>query len=136
MVVVDTSVWIEYVNGGVSPYTDALDAELAAKQVATGDIIITEFLQGFPDDADFAVAKEIMDRLVYFDMRGKDIAVKAAQNLRILRKHGVTIRKPIDITIATFCIEHGFSLLHNDRDFDPMQMYFGLEVYKILPKDA
>ncbi|MDR0569399.1 MAG: PIN domain nuclease [Spirochaetaceae bacterium] len=131
MVVVDTSVWIEYVNGIASPYTDALDKELANTQVVTGDIIIAEFLQGFPDDGEFEIAREIMDSLVYYDMNGKDIAIQAAKNLRLLRKRGITIRKTIDVTIGTFCIERGFSLLHNDRDFDPLATYLGLEVYKV-----
>jgi predicted nucleic acid-binding protein len=130
MVVVDTSVWIEYVNGIISPYTDALDTELACKRVVTGDIIITEFLQGFPDDGEFEIAREIMDSLVYYDMNGKGIALQAAKNLRLLRKSGITIRKTIDVTIGTFCIEHGFTLLHNDRDFDPLVTYLGLDVYK------
>lgn len=135
MVVVDTSVWIEYVNGVASPYTDALDKELACKRVVTGDIIITEFLQGFPDDGEFEIACEIMDSLLYYDMNGKEIALQAAKNLRLLRKRGVTIRKTIDVTIGTFCIEYGFSLLHNDRDFDPLATYFGLDVYKV-PKST
>ncbi|MDR2535352.1 MAG: PIN domain nuclease [Treponema sp.] len=131
MVVVDTSVWIEYVNGVASPYTDALDKELLSKRVVTGDIIITEFLQGFPDDKEFETAKDILDSLVYYNMTSKEIAVQAAKNLRILRKKGIMIRKTIDVIIGAFCIEHGFSLLHNDRDFDPIETYFGLDVYKI-----
>jgi predicted nucleic acid-binding protein len=130
MVVVDTTVWIDYVCGLNTPYTNALDYELLHNQVITGDLLITEFLQGFRNDRDFEAAKEIMDILIYCDMLGKDIALKSAVNFRSLRKNGITIRKTADIIIGTFCIEHELPLLHNDRDFDPMEKYLGLRVYK------
>jgi len=130
MVVVDTTVWIDYVRGLDTPYTNALDYELLHNQVIIGDLLITEFLQGFQNDSDFEAAKKIIDSLIYCDMLGKDIALKSAMNFRLLRKNGITIRKTADIIIGTFCIEHSLSLLHNDRDFDPMEKYFGLNVYK------
>jgi len=130
MVVVDTTVWIDYVRGLNTPHTNALDYELIHNQVVTGDLLITEFLQGFRNDKDFEAAKEIMDSLIYCDMLGKEIAVKSAINFRLLRKNGVTIRKTADIIIGTFCIEHGLPLLHNDRDFEPMEKYLGLLAYK------
>jgi len=130
MVVVDTTVWIDYVRGLDTPYTNALDYELMHNQVVTGDLLMTEFLQGFRNDKDFEVAKEIMDSLIYCDMLGKEIALKSAMNFRLLRKNGVTIRKTADIIIGTFCIEHDLPLLHNDRDFEPMEKYLGLHVYK------
>jgi predicted nucleic acid-binding protein len=135
MVVVDTTVWIDYVHGVDMPHTNALDNELFHNQVVTGDLLITEFLQGFRSDKDYEAAKKIMDSLIYYDMLGKDIALKAAANFRFLRKNGITIRKTIDVIIATFCIEHDFPLLHNDRDFEPMEKYLGLRVYKTGPKD-
>jgi predicted nucleic acid-binding protein len=131
VVVADTSVWIDYVHGLETPYTNALDYELMRNQIITGDLLMAEFLQGFRSDNDFEAAKEIMDSLVYFDMLGKDIAIKSALNFRFLRKNGITIRKTADIIIGTFCIEHEFPLLHNDRDFEPMAQYLGLHVYKI-----
>ena len=131
MVVVDTTIWIDYVNGIDTPGTKALDYELMHNQVITGDLIMAEFLQGFRDDKDFEAAKEIMDSLIYCDMLGKNIALKSAVNFRLLRKNGVTIRKTADIIIGTFCVEYGFPLLHNDRDFDPMEKYLGLHIYKI-----
>jgi predicted nucleic acid-binding protein len=91
---------------------------------------MTEFLQGFSNDRDFEVAKEIMDSLMYCDMLGKDIALKSAINFRFLRKNGITIRKTADIIIGTFCIENELPLLHNDRDFDPMEKHLGLRIYK------
>jgi predicted nucleic acid-binding protein len=130
MVVVDTTVWIDYVNGHDTPHTNALDYELLHNQVITGDLLMTEFLQGFRNDKDFEAAKKIMDSLIYCDMLGKDIAVKSALNFRFLRSNGVTIRKTADIIIGTFCIEHDLPLLHNDRDFEPMEKYLGLQVYK------
>ena len=130
MVVVDTTVWIDYVRGVDSPYTNALDRELLHNQVITGDLLITEFLQGFHNDRDFEAAKEIINSLIYFDMLGKDIALKSAANFRFLRKKGITVRKTADIIIGTFCIEHDLSLLHNDRDFDPLEKHLGLRIYK------
>jgi len=130
VVVVDTTVWIDYVNGLDTPYTNALDYELLRNQVITGDLLIAEFLQGFRADKDFEAAKEIVNSLIYCDMLGKDIALKSAANFRFLRKKGITIRKTADVIIATFCIEHGLPLLHSDRDFDIMENHLGLRIYK------
>ena len=130
MIVVDTSVWIDYVNGVVTPQTNILDIELESSRLATGDLIIVEFLQGFRDDRQFLKAKDLMDSLEYYDFAGREMAINAAQNFRRLRKKGITIRKTIDVLIATFCIEYGFELLHNDRDFDPMEEILGLRVKK------
>jgi len=130
MVVADTTVWIDYVHGLIAPHTNALDYELLHNRVVTGDLLIAEFLQGFRNDNDFEAAKEIMDSLIYCDMLGKDIALKSAANFRLMRKNGVTIRKTADVIIGTFCIENELLLLHNDRDFEPMEKYLGLRVYK------
>ena len=130
MVVVDTSVWIDYARGIESPHTNALDHELFHRRVITGDLIITEFLQGFRNEKDFEAASDIMCGLMYYDMLGKDIALKSAANFRALKKIGVTIRKTADIIIGTFCIERNFSLLHNDRDFDFIEKHLGLNIYK------
>jgi len=128
MIVVDTSVWIDYVNGVVTPQTNILDIELESSRIATGDLIIVEFLQGFREDSQFLEAKDLMDSLEYYDFVGREMAINAAQNFRRLRKKGITIRKTIDVLIATFCIEYGFELLHSDRDFDPMEEVLGLKV--------
>jgi predicted nucleic acid-binding protein len=128
LIVADTSVWIDYVRGIAAPHTDLLDYELQHNRIVTGDLIIAEFLQGFRDDRDYEVAKGIMDALEYRDFVGKEIAIQAAHNFRILRKKGITIRKTVDVLIATFCIENDFKLIHNDRDFDPMEEYLGLKV--------
>jgi predicted nucleic acid-binding protein len=128
MIVADTSVWIDYVNGNVTPQTNLLDIALENSRVATGDLIIVEFLQGFREDKKFQEAKNIMDALEYYDFVGKDMALNAALNFQKLRKKGITIRKTIDVLIATFCIAYGFELLHNDRDFDAMEEVLGLRV--------
>jgi len=128
MIVADTSVWIDYVNGAITPQTNILDIELENRRVATGDLIIVEFLQGFREDKQFQEAKDLMDSLEYYDFVGREIAVNAAQNFRKLRKNGITIRKTIDVLIATFCIEYRFELLHNDRDFDSMEKVLGLRI--------
>jgi predicted nucleic acid-binding protein len=128
MIVADTSAWIDYVKGVIAPHTDALDFELQNNRIITGDLIITEFLQGFKSDKDFEKAKIIMDNLEYRNFVGKEIAIQAANNFRELRKNGITVRKTIDVIIATFCIQNDFMLIHNDRDFDPMEKILGLKV--------
>ena len=130
MIVADTSVLIDYVKGLDASHTNILDHELIYNRVVTGDIIIAEFLQGFKNDREYLIAKQIMDNLEYRDFLGKEIAIQAANNYRKLRKQGFTVRKTIDVIIATFCIENGFPLMHNDRDFDPMEEILGLIVKK------
>lgn len=126
MIVVDSSVWIDYFNGVVTDQTDRLDASLSGELVVIGDIILAEVLQGFKRDSDFRKAKQLLDALVFKEMLGRELAVKSAQNYRRLRKKGVTVRKTVDVMIATFCIEKGLALLHSDKDFDPMTKHLGL----------
>jgi predicted nucleic acid-binding protein len=128
MIVADTSAWIDYLRGLDLPHTNILDYELEHNRIITGDLIIAEFLQGFRHEKDYLEAKRIMDSLEYHDFVGKKIAIQAAQNFRTLRKKGVTVRKTIDVIIATFCIENEFQLIHNDRDFDSMENILGLRV--------
>lgn len=128
MIVADTSAWIDYVRGVDANHTNILDYELLHNRIITGDLIITEFLQGFREESDFKAAKQLMDSLEYRDFVGRDIALRAAVNFRKLRKTGITVRKTIDVIIATFCIENGYALIHNDRDFDPIEKQLGLRV--------
>jgi predicted nucleic acid-binding protein len=128
MILVDSSVWIDYFNGRVTPQTDLLDGLLDSELIVTGDLIITEVLQGFRNDQDFSAAQTALFNIPYLDMLGKNMAVRSAENYRLLRKKGVTIRKTIDVMIATFCLHYGFQLLHDDRDFDAMVEHLGLEV--------
>lgn len=128
MIVADTSVWIDYIRGIEALHTNILDYELQHNRIITGDLIITEFLQGFREEKDYQAAKRIMESLEYHDFVGREIALQAAQNFRKLRKKGITVRKTIDVIIATFCIEGGYELIHNDHDFDPMEEVLGLKV--------
>jgi predicted nucleic acid-binding protein len=128
MIVVDTSVWIDYFCGIAAPHTDLLDYELGHDRVIIGDLVMVELLQGFREDRDFYKARKLLDMLEYRNFGGRDIALKVAANFRSLRKRGITIRKTIDVIIATFCIENQFPLLHHDVDFDRMEKQLGLSV--------
>ena len=128
MILVDTSVWIDYFKGTGTPQTEKLDNLLGREPLAIGDLILTEVLQGFTRDRDFNEAQEMLTSLSVVELGGQQIAIRAAENFRALRKLGVTVRKTIDTMIATRCIESGYSLLHNDRDFDPFAKHLGLRV--------
>jgi predicted nucleic acid-binding protein len=130
MIVVDTSAWIDYFRGIIVPHTEILDAELQKNMIITGDLIIVELLQGFKTKRAYERAKKLIERLEYRDLAGRAIALKSAENFRLLRSKGVTVRKTIEVIIATFCVENGFQIIHNDRDFDPMEKYLGLSVIK------
>jgi len=130
VIVADTSVWIDYFRGVTAPHTDLLDRALSESRIIIGDLILAELLQGFSSEREFQIAKQLMDGLEYRDFVGRDMAMAAAQNYRALRRQGVTVRKTIDVLIATFCIENGFGLIHNDRDFDPMEQLLGLRVLR------
>ena len=126
MILVDSSVWIDYFNGAGTPEADKLDLLLGAEPLAIGDLILTEVLQGFHKDRDFSNARNLLTSLTVVELGGRDIAIQAARNFRALRKLGVTVRKTIDTVIATRCIESGYDLLHSDRDFDPFVQHLGL----------
>ena len=126
MILVDSSVWIDYFRGTQTPPTEKLDELLSSEPIAVGDLILTEVLQGFGSERDFNEAKRLLTSLLVVELGGRDIAIQAARNFRILRAQGVTIRKTIDTVIATRCIESGFTLLHSDRDFDPFVQHLGL----------
>lgn len=127
MILVDSSVWIDYFRGIKSPQTDKLDALLGQEVIAVGDLILVEVLQGFDAERDFLQAVDLMRAFPVLDLAGDEIALKAAQNFRRLRALGVTTRKTIDTIIATFCIERGLPLLHRDRDFEPFVAHLGLK---------
>lgn len=130
MVLVDTSVWVDYFNGVESWQADHLDRLLGSGLVLIGDLILAELLQGFAKDADRNRARTLLSDLEYADLVGRDVALAAAENYRKLRRRGVTVRKTIDVVIGTFCIVNGHELLHADRDFDPMERYLGLRVVR------
>lgn len=126
MILVDSSVWVDYFNGHDTPETARLDALLGIEPVGIGDLILTEVLQGFRADADFARAKELLLSLHVFPMLGVENAIRSAEHFRVLRKRGITIRKTADVIIATFCIVEEHALLFSDRDFRPFVEQFGL----------
>ncbi|HSU70472.1 MAG TPA: PIN domain nuclease [Micrococcaceae bacterium] len=127
MIIVDSSVWIDFFNGTDSAEADRLYSLLGVDPIAVGDLILTEVLQGFHADQDFDRVRSGLLTLTVYPMLGVDAAVRAAENYRTLRKQGVTVRKTADVIIASFCIEHGHSLLFSDRDFLPFVERLGLE---------
>ena len=126
MILVDSSVWIDYFRGTATPQVEKLDSLLGSEPIATGALILTEVLQGFVSDRDFNQARKLMTSLVIVDLAGQNIAIQAARNFRVLRSLGVTVRKTIDTVIATRCMERGLPLLYSDRDFDPFVEHLGL----------
>ena len=126
MVIADSSVWIDYFNGVESREADFLDDLLRRDFILIGDLILVEVLQGFDRDADFRRAQTLFGRLDCAEMAGYELALKNARNYRLLRQRGITVRKTIDVMIATFCIEHRHVLLHADRDFERMREPLGL----------
>ncbi|MBE9231970.1 PIN domain nuclease [Cuspidothrix issatschenkoi LEGE 03284] len=126
MIIVDSSVWIDYFNGVETPETNKLDTLLGVEQIAIGDLILTEVLQGFRSDEGYQTAKELLTSLQIFEMLGLNIAIKSVDNYRLLRKRGITIRKTADVIIATFCIENQNQLLFSDKDFIPFVNHLGL----------
>ena len=128
MILVDSSVWVDYFKGTITAQTARLDGLLGNEPLAIGDLILTEVLQGFADETDFNEARKMLTSLVVVELGGQDVAIQAAKNFRTLRRKGATVRKTIDTVIATRCIESGYDLLHNDRDFDPFAKHLGLRL--------
>lgn len=126
MILVDSTVWIDYFRGTDSPRTGKLDSLLGNIPLAVGDLVVTEVLQGFPRQKDFNEVRKLFLKLDIVALGGLDIAIAAASNFRHLRQLGVTVRKTIDTIIATRCIVDGYELLHDDRDFEPFEKYLGL----------
>ncbi len=128
MVIVDTTVWIDYLGGVVNPETSWLDAAFSRERLGLTDLILSEVLQGIREDTAFERVRADLMRLKIFTMGGSAQAIAAAKNYRILRQRGFTVRKTIDCWIATFCLLSGHNLLHRDRDFDPFERVLGLHV--------
>ena len=127
MILVDSSVWIDYFNGNPTWQTDLLDNYLSNVPIVMGDLILTEVLQGFKSDKDYQTAKPFLSVLPFRQMGGYNVAIQSAQHYRQLRKAGITARKTIDVIIATFCIIEELTLLHDDRDFDPIASHLPLK---------
>jgi len=128
VVVVDTTVWIDYFAGRATPQVDWLERELTSRRLGLTDLMVCEILQGISSDKQAATVLTALKRFEILDSGGVDVAVASAANYRALRAQGVTVRKTIDCLIATVCIRGGHELLHNDRDFDPFEATLGLRV--------
>jgi predicted nucleic acid-binding protein len=128
MVVVDTTVWIDYLGGVHNAETEWLNLELERQRLGLTDLILCEVLQGIRDEASFSRVQRELCKFEVFETGGVELAVQAARNFRKLRQRGFTVRKTIDCWIATFCLREGHTLLHRDRDFDPFERVLGLAV--------
>ena len=126
MILVDSSVWIDYFNGVETPETLFLDTAFSTDSICLGDIILAEVLQGFRADADFRNARSLLTALPVYQLLSPELAIASAQNYRNLRKRGVTVRKSVDVWIATFCIENELPILFSDRDFLPFLKHLKL----------
>jgi predicted nucleic acid-binding protein len=128
LVLVDTSVWVDFFNGVGSVQVDTLDALLGSGRILIGDLILAEILLGFARDGDYRRARSLLADIPYADLVGREVAIVAADNYRRLRSRGITVRKTIDVIIGSFCIMNDHELLHSDRDFDPMEQALGLRI--------
>jgi predicted nucleic acid-binding protein len=126
LILVDSSVWIDYFRGNRSPEADRLDALFGEEALIVGDIILAEVLQGLRSQTDFDAALRLFATLLTVDLVGREVTIEAARNFRRLREEGVTVRKTIDTLIATWCILNDVPLLYSDRDFDPFVEHLGL----------
>lgn len=128
MILVDSSVWIDFFRNKPSLQAEWLDRNLGIEELVVGDLILAEVLQGFRDDRGFNEARRLLGRLEQIHIGGIDLAIDAARNYRRLRKAGVTVRGTVDVLIATRCLANGLQLLHSDRDFDAFEKHLGLKV--------
>jgi predicted nucleic acid-binding protein len=132
VIVVDSSVWIDFLNGRKASHVERLQAALGVDEIIVGDLMLCEVLQGLGSERDARQVESLLRRFELVPMAGDAIAVSAARNFRSLRRRGITIRKTIDLLIGTWCIENRRPLLHNDSDFKPMAQYLGLMETPIL----
>ena len=128
MILVDSSVWIDYFRSADTPQVALLDSFFGRSPLAVGDLIAAEVLQGVRDEREFKLVKKTLEAFEHINLVSYDLAIKASENYRSLRAMGITIRKTIDTLIATRCIEDGLTLLHADRDFLPFSEHLGLKV--------
>ena len=127
MILADSSVWIDLLNNVVTEQVDRLQELIPTTLLLVGDLILCEVLRGFRTEAQAKLVERSLRRFEVVTLLDIDLAVTAAANYRFLRRRGVTIRKTVDLIIGTFCIERGHALLHNDRDFEPMERFLGLK---------
>ncbi|MDP1525917.1 MAG: PIN domain nuclease [Rhodocyclaceae bacterium] len=132
MILADASVWIDFFNGregvAVDRLADLLDDGAAPLEMA--DLTLFEVLRGFRHAADFHAARQALAALPVVSIGGPENALAAAEHYRALRSQGITIKSPIDVLLASFCIEQGYALLHSDQDFDALEAHRGLRVWR------
>jgi predicted nucleic acid-binding protein len=128
VVIVDSSVWVDYFRAKSTAQTDWLEREVARQRLGITDIILCEVLQGVRDDHRFVATRKELLKCHVFETGGVPLAIEAAERYRTLRRRGHTVRKTIDCLIATFCLRHGHSLLHADSNFDPFEQLLDLSV--------
>jgi predicted nucleic acid-binding protein len=128
MLVVDSTVWVDYFNGVENPQTNYLERIADQVPILIGDLILAKILQGFRDDADFEKARRALGKYIQVEMVSPALALQSVRNYRLLRRKGITVRKTIDSLIATYCIENEHELLHTDSDFDGYEKFLGLQV--------
>lgn len=128
MVIVDTTVWVDYFRGTRNPETEWLDQEADKRRLGLTDLILCEVLQGVRSDREFIEVRAELIKFELFENGGEELAIAAARNFRNIRERGLTVRKTIDCLIATFCLTRGHTLLHRDRDFDVFERNLGLAV--------
>jgi predicted nucleic acid-binding protein len=126
LIVVDSTVWIDFLNGRDAPHVRRLRSLLGGREIVIGDLMLCEVLQGLGSDREAREVEGYLRRFEIATMAGAEIAVAAARNYRTLRARGSTVRRTIDLLIGTWCIENDLPLLHNDRDFEPMTRHLGL----------
>ncbi len=128
MVIVDSTVWIDYLRGVKTPQTEWLENAIDNQRIGLTDLILCEVLQGVSNEKQFEEVRQTLLKCEVFDTGGTELAIQSAKNYQALRRQGKTIRKTIDCLIATFCILNNHALLHNDQDYDPFEESLGLDV--------
>lgn len=127
MILVDSSVWIDFFNNNENKATACLFDKLGVEAIGLGDLILAEVLKGFRNDKTYKQAKQLLLPLPVYQMMSAELAIQSADNYRTLRKKGITVRKSVDVWIATFCIESGIPLLFSDKGFEPFVQHLGLK---------
>ncbi len=128
MIIVDTTVWVDYLRGSRNPETEWLEREADRRRLGLPDLVLCEVLQGVRGEQEFGWVRTELQRFKLFETGGEALVIEAARNYRTLRDQGLTVRKTIDCLIATFCMANGHALLHRDRDFDAFEKILGLAV--------
>jgi predicted nucleic acid-binding protein len=128
VIIVDTTVWVDYLRGSRNPETEWLEREADRRRLGLTDLALCEVLQGVRSEQEFGWVRTELQRFKLFETGGEALVVEAARNYRTLRDQGLTVRKTIDCLIATFCMANGHALLHRDRDFDAFEKILGLAV--------